>query len=108
MRAAEVERGNLGDEAAKRWSRSRLRARQGQAVDAGRDERSGEPEPERSLATAAVVHRVSSASYEPGRAGREPLECRNYPLRPEGSVLVADVKGHGAGRREHNPMDVSG
>ena len=49
-----------------------------------------------------------SASGGSRRTDREPLEWTTYPLRPAGSVLVADVKGHGAGSREHNPMGVSG
>ena len=88
VRAAVVGQGNLHGEAAKRWSGAHLRVEDRQAADEGRDERSGEPELERSLATAAAEHQgVAAQVAKPGAPTGSLSSADTYPLCPEGSVL---------------------
>jgi hypothetical protein len=108
VRAAVVWRGNPLGTVIRRWSWRRLRANSGPVVVAVRVERIGEPEPDWSFASRAVVRWVRGASR--GHAvssGSLPSEVHLPPV--SGRVrLRTDVKGPRAGKREPNPMGVSG
>ena len=115
VRAAVVGQGNLHNEAAKRWSGDHLRVEDRQAADDGRDERSGEPELERSLATAAAEHQGArrksrSREHRPGasrvqtptpcvRKGRSSDRCewtvsRETGAQPQGREWLKKATGY--------------